>query len=154
MSESKTNQPVGRRKFLSISLASVFSGLVAAATYPLYKYLVPPSLNMNQNRWVKIPINEIRQKGSISILVQRKPVIIIATKDDSRDSRDFRVFSALCSHLGCSVMWQGEKEAFICPCHSASFDKEGEVLSGPPPKPLQKIPFTVEKNNLIVGVPA
>ena len=37
------------------------------------------------------------------------------------------VISSRCSHLGCSVRWNGEASEFQCPCHGGRFDRDGEV---------------------------
>jgi Rieske Fe-S protein len=34
------------------------------------------------------------------------------------------------------VNWSDESDAFLCPCHDAKFSKDGKVLDGPPPRPL------------------
>jgi thiosulfate dehydrogenase [quinone] large subunit len=42
----------------------------------------------------------------------------------------FKAFSAICPHAGCTVEFQGN--AFVCPCHGSQFDaKTGDVLNGP-----------------------
>lgn len=44
-------------------------------------------------------------------------------------------FSALCTHAACEVAYRGG--ALRCPCHGGAFDAaSGEVLAGPPPRPL------------------
>jgi thiosulfate dehydrogenase [quinone] large subunit len=48
---------------------------------------------------------------------------------------DFRAFSAVCTHAGCSVDISGGE--FVCPCHGGRFSAaDGSVLGGPPPTPL------------------
>lgn len=46
--------------------------------------------------------------------------------------------STVCPHLGCQVHWEGDKQRFLCPCHNAVFDAEGNVVSGPPPRGLDR----------------
>jgi nitrite reductase/ring-hydroxylating ferredoxin subunit len=45
-----------------------------------------------------------------------------------------------CTHLSCAVVPRPEKGHIHCPCHEGFFDlKTGEVLAGPPPRPLPRI---------------
>lgn len=56
----------------------------------------------------------------------------------------FVAFSAVCTHAGCGVGYDQTNEQFVCPCHGGTYDaKTGQVLAGPPPAPLPKIPVTV-----------
>jgi thiosulfate dehydrogenase [quinone] large subunit len=48
---------------------------------------------------------------------------------------EFRAFSAICTHAGCTVSLSGGQ--FACPCHSGRYSTaDGSVLGGPPPSPL------------------
>ena len=51
---------------------------------------------------------------------------------------DMIIFNSRCTHLGCTVNWQDNAQAFICPCHDGKFSKDGVVLAGPPPRPLDR----------------
>ena len=59
--------------------------------------------------------------------------------------------SAVCPHLGCIVQWEKERQDFLCPCHAGYFTPDGEVISGPPPRALAKIPFTVTNDVVTLG---
>ncbi|MGI8425143.1 MAG: ubiquinol-cytochrome c reductase iron-sulfur subunit [Actinomycetota bacterium] len=49
-------------------------------------------------------------------------------------------FSSACTHLSCPVLWRKDEGTLICPCHNGVFDQRtGEVVAGPPPRPLPKI---------------
>ncbi len=70
----------------------------------------------------------------------------------TQDRENFTVFNPRCSHLTCAYSWKEEKPHkghFFCPCHDAVFDINGEVLSGPPPRPLDTLPMKVEKGRLL-----
>ena len=47
--------------------------------------------------------------------------------------------SATCTHLGCQVRWDADATKFRCPCHGGVFDVQGNVVEGPPPRPLDRV---------------
>jgi Rieske Fe-S protein len=53
------------------------------------------------------------------------------------------VFSGTCTHLGCTVQWDAEREVFLCPCHGGVYAADGSVTAGPPPKPLKSLTAVV-----------
>jgi Rieske Fe-S protein len=62
------------------------------------------------------------------------------------------VLSATCSHLGCLVNYQKEKQEFVCPCHGGRYDMSGKNIAGPPPMPLTQFPIKVLDGTIHVGI--
>lgn len=60
--------------------------------------------------------------------------------------------SSSCSHLGCLVDWSRNKNRFMCPCHGGTYDIEGNVVSGPPPLPLARLPLKVHDGKAYIGI--
>ncbi|HEY8394321.1 MAG TPA: Rieske (2Fe-2S) protein [Thermaerobacter sp.] len=59
-----------------------------------------------------------------------------------------------CTHLGCTVPWKPEERpdaggCFCCPCHGSQFDKVGEKIGGPAPRPLDYFPIEIDQNGNI-----
>ena len=65
------------------------------------------------------------------------------------DSRVLAV-TAICTHVRCVLRWNRENGTFLCPCHDGAFDKTGNVLSGPPKRPLRQYPAEVRADEIIV----
>lgn len=72
---------------------------------------------------------------------------------DSGDAEGFVAFSAICTHLGCSVYEQLNDDGLIaCPCHASSFDpaNDAEVIGGPAGRPLPSLPIAVNDNGEVI----
>ncbi len=63
----------------------------------------------------------------------------------------FCALGARCTHEGCTIDWQADQNAFVCPCHGGRFDKQGNVLQGPPKDPLYKYTCQVEGQTLAIS---
>jgi Rieske Fe-S protein len=70
-----------------------------------------------------------------------------------RSDDQVRVFSDICTHLGCKVTWHPDSENYVSPCHDGHFDKLGNVVSGPPPRPLDEYLTRIVDGRLIVTLP-
>jgi len=55
-----------------------------------------------------------------------------------------------CTHLGCSVPFAESEKQFHCPCHGSLFDKTGQVVGGPAPRPLDLFPVTIKNGEVWV----
>jgi thiosulfate dehydrogenase [quinone] large subunit len=74
------------------------------------------------------------------------PDILIRESDGS-----LKAFSAVCTHAGCTVGYDGSE--IYCPCHGGTYSAEtGEVTGGPPPAPLAP-KEVLEQNGQIYAVP-
>lgn len=71
-----------------------------------------------------------------------------------KNESEVRVFSDVCTHLGCRVSWYADQEHYISPCHNGHFDIVGNVVSGPPPRPLDEFVTKIEEGNLFAQLPA
>jgi Rieske Fe-S protein len=64
-------------------------------------------------------------------------------------SGNFSALWARCTHQGCIVNWKASSKQFVCPCHGGRYDALGNVVSGPPPKPLQELPTKVDDQGIL-----
>jgi cytochrome b6-f complex iron-sulfur subunit len=134
-----------RRKFLNLLLTLLGLTGVGSFAYPLGRFLSPAggraSVNQISLKNSGIPVGEAKEIPFGSL-----PTIII-----NRPGKGFIALSRVCPHLGCLVEYDRIQGRIICPCHAAIFDLEGKVVSGPPPKPLRKLPLKVESDSIVIG---
>lgn len=55
-----------------------------------------------------------------------------------------------CTHAGCAVTWESDRQKFVCPCHDSEFSSSGEVLEGPATEPLASYEVKVEGDSILV----
>ncbi|MCC7021044.1 MAG: ubiquinol-cytochrome c reductase iron-sulfur subunit [Ardenticatenales bacterium] len=73
------------------------------------------------------------------------PAVMLRVSEDQ-----FVAFSQKCTHLGCVVYHQPERDRWHCPCHKGDFDAiSGAVLSGPPTRPLDQIVLEVRPDGFV-----
>jgi glycine/D-amino acid oxidase-like deaminating enzyme/nitrite reductase/ring-hydroxylating ferredoxin subunit len=59
---------------------------------------------------------------------------LLAVYRDDEDRVHAR--SAICTHMGCVVDWNGLERTWDCPCHGSRFATDGSVITGPAVSPL------------------
>jgi cytochrome b6-f complex iron-sulfur subunit len=134
-----------RRKFLGVCLGGIATASIGAVAYPLFRYLSPIQEHESTGK-VTFQENDISEgdakffqyAGSAAVLIKNREQGVIA-------------LSAVCTHLGCIVQWQKERSEFLCPCHAGRYTAQGQVISGPPPKPLQALPVSVANGTITIG---
>lgn len=124
-------EKISRRDFFGWVIKSGFLVTLTGMLLPALEYLLPitrrgPASGMKEVARVEdIPIWSGKK-----VVLDGSALLLIRTPDK------FKVFSAICTHLGCIVDWDEQKREILCPCHAGLFDLEGRVVSGPPPRPL------------------
>jgi thiosulfate dehydrogenase [quinone] large subunit len=120
-----------RRAFVAVGLgASGALALIAAAGASLRRGTYRPPAAAPSG--VEIPGASELAPGEALVYKTRAgtPDILIHAEDGS-----YTAFSALCTHGGCEVRYQGG--SLVCPCHGGVFNAQtGAVEGGPPPTPL------------------
>jgi len=134
-----------RRSFLKGALAVLGATSLASFAYPLFKYLAP-SASAERSKTLSIPKREIPLGDSKEIVYNGVPAVIL-----NRPGKGLIAVSRVCTHLGCLVQYDKENKRLLCPCHAGVYDLEGNIVSGPPPKPLPKLPLRVEGETIVIG---
>jgi len=134
-----------RRRFLTLLLTVLGFTTAGSFVYPLVRFLAPTGAKAKLKPIIlkksEIPIGEAKE-----IAVGTTPAMVI-----NRPGGGFIALSRICTHLGCLVDYSKAENRIICPCHGAIFDLEGNVVSGPPPRPLPRVPLQVEGDAIVIG---
>jgi cytochrome b6-f complex iron-sulfur subunit len=132
-------RPAGikRRTFLDLILGVGFVATAVSFLYPLWRYLIPPaSAEPATNSVVAGRAADFKNGTGTIVKFGSKPAILVRTPEG-----EFRAFSAICTHLDCTVQFKSDTSQLWCACHNGLYDLAGNNISGPPPRPLDA--FTV-----------
>ncbi|MDT4955571.1 MAG: arsenite oxidase small subunit [Acidobacteriota bacterium] len=70
----------------------------------------------------------------------------------ARDGQYF-AYGQKCTHLSCPVYFEQQHGRLECPCHEGGFDvMTGNVLYGPPPRPLDSIELEVREGGEVWAI--
>jgi cytochrome b6-f complex iron-sulfur subunit len=144
-------EPVSRQIFLRVILGGAGAAYAAALGYPLYRYLASPA----EKASLEAAVTEVMLKGAATLpkssaLMFRfgaKPGLLIHHADDT-----WTALSAVCTHLGCLVEYQADRDSIHCNCHGGEYDAEtGANVAGPPPKPLERFVVKITGQNALIS---
>ena len=131
---SPSSDRFDRRSLLDLVLSVGFVSTAAAMLYPVARFLVPPAsgelaaLSAVAGRAAALKMN-----SGVVFKFGSKPAIVVRTNDG-----ELRAFSAVCTHLDCTVQFKGDVSQLWCACHNGFYDLGGNVVSGPPPRALER----------------
>ncbi len=157
--EIEEKKEISRRDFMKITIGAIGGLIGLGFGIPAIAYVVAPALAKSQaQNWIQL--------GAVSKIELGKPTLFkvnitrqtgwIDNKEElsiyvlTEDGRDFAAMSNVCTHLGCRIRWIADQNQFFCPCHNGVYDKQGSVLSGPPPRPLDRYQTKVENDQLFI----
>lgn len=138
----------GRREFLKKLWK--WLGLIALAEFIyLTASMLKPSKKEKEDAGMSLKIAGAIEDFPIdSVTADRvNKFFLVRTTDGG-----FMALSLVCSHLGCSVIWEETEGRFLCPCHSSAFDKMGNVINSPAPRALDYFPVIVEAGKVKVDL--
>jgi menaquinol-cytochrome c reductase iron-sulfur subunit len=71
--------------------------------------------------------------------------------NEAENPGEYIAISTRCAHLGCPVRFVKASSTFICPCHGGVYDFEGQVIGGPPVRPLDRFQTRITAGQLEIG---
>ncbi len=157
--ESKAPEKLSqsRRKFMKIGAGAAVGFATLVLGIPFLDSMISQSLRLRTAKFVKVgPVIFLppgipdkmffdeRDKDAYMEETARRDVWVVS------EDPDMKVFSPICPHLGCRYNWNPKDQHFECPCHGSVFAKDGKVLHGPAPRPLDTLPHKVQGGILSV----
>ncbi len=137
---------MNRRKFINVFLGGSLFGTIASFLYPVIRYLIPPrQAEALAKRVAAAKVGELAPNSAKLFKFGSAPALLINTAEG-----DLRAFSAICTHLTCTVRYESDTGTLLCPCHNGRFDLAGNVISGPPPRPLDAFEVEVSGDEIFV----
>ncbi len=141
-------EPATRRRFIDWFLATSVGAFLLSALYPVARYLVPPEVTESTAGTVTLPIkpDDVRANSGQIFKFGSRPGILIRTP-----AGELRAFSAVCTHLNCTVQYRPDISQIWCACHNGHYDLAGKNVAGPPPRPLDAFVVNVRGNQIVVS---
>lgn len=144
--DPETTTGLERRRLLDILLSGGLAAFLGAVFYPVIRYLTPPRGHEAALTSVTAArVGEVKPNSGKVFRFGSKPGILVRLP-----SGEWRAFSAVCTHLQCTVQYRADLELIWCPCHNGRFDLTGRNVSGPPPKPLEAYAVNVKGDEVVV----
>lgn len=153
------NDPgLSRRGFLAWATAGLGALIAAVLGAVGIGYFISPAFSRRDEDWidlgkasefkagVPVKVDFVSRRRDAWVTVESRASAWILTPN----GRDFIAYDPKCTHLGCPYRWDEARRKFLCPCHTATFDVDGSVVSGPPPRPLDRYPVKVVGGRLLV----
>ena len=162
MNKPSSSHQISRRDFVKVITAFLGTLMGAAIGLPAIVYLIAPASRPSESEaWVSL--------GSLKDYPLGIPKLFKFTRSQvngwektvnsygvfviRKDENQVMVLSNICTHLGCRVSWHSDVQHYVSPCHNGHFDIVGNVVSGPPPRPLDEFTTKIENGNLYIQYP-
>jgi Rieske Fe-S protein len=141
--EEKVNS--GRR-WVNTLLGTGVVATIASFIYPAIRYVIPPPVSESTNlSVVAAKIGQLKDNTAKVFKFGSEPAILIHTSGGN-----YRAFTAVCTHLGCTVQYRADLHEIWCPCHNGKYDLHGRNVSGPPPRPLTEYQVHIQGQDVVV----
>ena len=136
-----------RRGVIGWLLGGGFIASIVSFLYPAIRFMNPPAVPeavVNEASVGKA--GDFKPNTAKIVRFGSRPVLLIRTSET-----EWRAYSAICTHLNCTVQYQQQTHQIWCACHNGFYDINGRVVSGPPPRPLEEYAVRVRGEEVFVS---
>jgi Rieske Fe-S protein len=127
-------------------LGSGFVISVGSFIYPVIRFLNPPPVSEAAvNEVVAGKVADFQSNSGRIVKFGDTPVLLVRVSQT-----EWRALSAVCTHLSCIVQYQPDRTQIWCACHNGVYNLQGQVVSGPPPKPLRPFDVHTRQDEVVI----
>jgi len=138
--------PQERRTLLRWLLGGGFTASVLSFLYPAIKFMNPPSVpEASTNEVSAGKVQDLKPNSGKIVKFGSRPALLIRVNET-----EWRAYSAICTHLNCTVQFQDSTRQIWCACHNGYYDLNGKVVSGPPPRPLEGYAVHIRGEDVVI----
>jgi Rieske Fe-S protein len=120
---------------------------LASFLYPVIRFLNPPAVaEASVDQVTDGKVQDLAPNTGKIVKFGTQPVLLIRLSQT-----DWKAFSAVCTHLGCIVQYEGSQRLIWCACHNGKYDLNGNVISGPPPAPLKEYTVHLSGEDIVIS---
>ncbi len=145
VSEGGRPEQPERRRVLGFLVGSGVMASLVSFVYPILRFVLPPQSGEMDADTAAAKANELAANSAKIFRMGNRPGILVRTADGK-----YRAFSAVCSHLNCTVQYRQREHDIWCACHNGVYNLQGGVVSGPPPKALEQFEVHERGQEVIV----
>jgi len=151
-----------RRKAFAAAGGALGGIAGAAIILPALGFAVAPIFDQPEENWQPVGgtrdfvpetyvprvitiVQGIGEAGKTTVYVRQ------GSADLGEDPSSYVAITTRCAHLGCPVRFVQAAGNFICPCHGGVYGFQGEVIGGPPVRPLDRFQTRVTDDLVEIG---
>ena len=151
-----------RRGVFAVAGQAIGGVALAAVALPTLGFAIAPIFDAPEDDWQPVGsvddfvpetylprvitiVQGIGEAGKTTVYVRQ------GSTDLDEDPASYIAITTRCAHLGCPVRFVQAAGNFICPCHGGVYGFQGEVIGGPPVRPLDRFQTRVVDDNVEIG---
>ncbi len=140
LGEAEHQKMLTRRSFINYCLWIGGALTACLAAIPGLSFVIPPQSRLRRPDAALVgDVEEFDTRPFKYVNLQDSRIIVLRT-----ERGELCALSAICTHLDtCTVTWEARLQQLRCPCHRGAFDAYGNIIEGPPPRPLRSYPVQV-----------
>lgn len=134
---------LSRRTFLRNAVLGAV-GVVAIEAVASFVTFFWPNKTGAFGKEITVPASEVPAVGDAPYVSQAGKFYLINNEDGAL------AIYWRCTHLGCTVPWNAEEGRWHCPCHGSIYDRHGERIAGPAPRPLDLMKLSPQADGSVI----